>query len=180
MSLSPALAYSYVLHMLGLTGPYVLAIALIGGGIYLILFIRFKPINIIGVICLGFGCVVGAYAAGDRNGGAACEERWKAASYEARIEALKVDHQIRIDKLNLELRAQKEASAYVEEQRKALEQQDADRQQLFDEYRSRIDKLANACRQSTSDDAGIVCAITGNTAHGCSGAAKGSNTKRVR
>lgn len=177
---SPSFAYSFALHWLGITGLTILSIGLIGVGLYIILFTTFKPVRLLGVLALGAGCIIGAYTKGSVDGGQNCENRHLIASYEAKLRAQAVADKAKYDKLQLELKAQKEASQFVEKQREELEQQDAERQKLFEEYRRKHNKLAETCRLSRPDDASVVCAISGNTAAGCAAPAHNRNSKRVR
>ncbi len=159
----------WIAEMFGLTVNYILALALIGGGGYLALFMGGSPFGKtwlgkpfiylgVGLIVLGSGVAIGTYSywQGLSKGDATCRSEWNAANYEAKIK-------------NLETAAKVNEQAAKDYKGRAdeLEKQNATRQDQIEEYKTRMEKLNVACRRPTDDDRRRVCALTGNTAPGC-------------
>jgi hypothetical protein len=148
---------------LGVTASYVIAVALIGAGLYLAIVLSENPvvalfrhaIRFAGVVLIALGCILGAYTFGKATGAEACEAAWKAKNYEAQIGRLKQ-----------EADAKKIAANVAEDQAQQLASANDDLQKKVGEYQTAAVGYA-ACRRATGDDDRRVCDITGRSAAGC-------------
>ena len=86
---------------LGVYLGYLIAAGFILGGLFVGVFLAgdfpllAKPLRFVGVILMAIGSLVGGVNYGKSIGAADCEARWKAANYQAQIDELKREAQIK-------------------------------------------------------------------------------------
>lgn len=160
-----------LLTFAGISLEYVIAAAMVAGGIYLVAIISttnpfIRPLRWVGIalICGGVGLGLFTYGktVGSARGSAACYREWNQKNYEAQLQKLKQEteaKQIAIDTAN--------------EETKKLEAENAKLQDMVADYMVATAKLPD-CRHATDDDNKRVCKLTGNAAGGC------SSPKRLR
>lgn len=148
---------------------YIIAAAMIGGGIYLSVFFDLaatnpaawllRPLRFVGyaLVILGVAFAYGTYR--ESIGASKCEAAWKQKNLELKIANLQRD-----------LDAAKIAANAKAEEAKALaaQKQDADdKLNSYASYAAGLSASIASCRRATGDDDRRMCDILGNAAPGC-------------
>jgi hypothetical protein len=154
---------------IGIGAEYVVASAMIAGGVYLSAFFNLaatnplfwllRPLRYVGYALIGVGIALAAVTYGKTLGAASCEAAWKRKNLEAEIGRLKQ-----------EAKAKEDAAALAASQAKELARQKQDADEQIAEYQTstgRLETALAACRRATADDDRRLCAITGSSAAGC-------------
>lgn len=154
---------------LGIAADYLIAAALIAGGVYLAAFFDLaatnplawliRPLRFIGYALVGAGIMLSSYTYGKQTGAAVVTAEWKAKNYEMKIASL-----------NRDIAAAKAATEAKDAEAKALEdqkRQSDDQLQDYAKYAAGLSASLSACRSASGDDDKRVCDIIGNAAPGC-------------
>lgn len=152
-------AFGWVLELLSLGLLWLTALALIALGAYLALFMALRPLRQVGVLLLGIGLLLAAYAYGKGDGAADCEARWKEAN-----------HQAELARKNLEAEVDRKAAEIAKRAAKEIEAHNVKARSEIADARREAAQLATAaarCRRATDADNRRLCRITRYTAPGC-------------
>lgn len=156
-------------YSLQIASDYLLAVAMIGGGIYLVFGLGqptnpllsrlLKPLRWLGYGLMLAGAALAIFTFGKSSGAAECEAAWKEKNYEAQIA-----------RLVQEKNAKATAAAAAETSLKEIASQKETADGKVAEYQADVARLAGAvaaCRRATDDDDRRMCAILGPAAAGC-------------
>jgi hypothetical protein len=149
---------------LGVTASYVLAVAMIAGGLYVAIVLAENPavklfkrsIRFAGMVLFALGCILGAFTFGSAHGAEKCEAAWKAKNYEAQIARLQQERD-----------AKDVAAKVAEDSLKQIATQKEDADGKVAEYQVATAKLEVAvasCRRASDDDDRRMYDITGRPA----------------
>ena len=158
-------ALHFAIQWIGIGVEYLVAIALIVGGLYIsVLFTinsanplawLLKPLKIAGYVMALVGLSIGLIAYGKTIGAADCQKRWQAANLQAQLDAAQRDIDI-----------QKTAAELAKKQSDDLANQNDELQRKVADYENAT-RNAPDCRRANPDDIGRLCAIIGHGAPGC-------------
>lgn len=156
---------NFALQWIGIGVEYLIAIALIVGGLYIAILFSInsasplawllKPLKIAGYVMAIVGLSIGLIAYGKTVGAADCQKRWQAANLQAQIDAAKRDVDI-----------QKTAADLAKKQSEELATQNDELQRKVADYENATSNTPD-CRRANPDDIRRLCAIIGNGAAGC-------------
>lgn len=138
----------------GIALDYIVAAALIGGGLYVFAYFRW-----IGMAIIVAGFVLGAVAYGKTLGAANCIAAGRLAETETKLDAA-----------NRDLKAERATAALRKQQLDELAEKRAEANGQIAQWQAKADQLEGAarkCRAATRDDDRRLCKIVGNKSPGC-------------